>query len=58
MKFKGSGSKGTRIIERKRSVTDGQMDRRTRQKQYVSPTGGRHNNQVMGQTQFCCKVML
>ena len=23
MKFKGSGSKGTRVIERKRSVTDG-----------------------------------
>jgi len=35
MKFEG-----TRIIERKRSVTDGQTDRRTRQKQYVSP---RHN---------------
>ena len=29
MKFKGSGSKGTRVIERKRSVTDGQTDRRT-----------------------------
>ena len=40
MKFEGSGSKG---IERKRSVTDGQADRRTRQKQYVSPRGGRHN---------------
>ena len=25
MKFEGSGSKGTRVIERKRSVTDGQM---------------------------------
>ena len=24
MKFEGSGSKGTRVIERKRSVTDGQ----------------------------------
>ena len=24
--------------------TDGQTDRRTRQKQYVSPRGGRHNN--------------
>ena len=43
MKFEGSGSKGTRVIERKRSVTDGQTDRRTRQKQYVSPRGGRHN---------------
>jgi len=42
-KFEGSGSKGTRVIERKRSVTDGQTDRRTRQKQYVSPRGGRHN---------------
>ena len=28
MKFEDSGSKGTRIIERKRSVTDGQTDRR------------------------------
>ena len=40
MKFEGSGSKGTRVIERNRSVTDGQTDRRTRQKQYVSPRGG------------------
>ena len=56
MKFEGSGSKGTRVIERKRSVTDGQTDRRTdgrtdgrtdsqtdrrtRQKQYVSPRVG------------------
>jgi len=24
MKFEGSGSKGTRVIDRKRSVTDGQ----------------------------------
>jgi len=32
MKFEGSGSKGTRVIERKRSVTDGQTDK-----------GGRHN---------------
>jgi len=46
MKFEGSGSKGTRVIERKRSVTDGQTDRRTRQKQYVSPRGGRHNYSV------------
>ena len=28
MKFEGSGSKGTQVIERKRSVTDGQTDRR------------------------------
>ena len=28
MKFEGSGLKGTRVIERKRSVTDGQTDRR------------------------------
>ena len=27
MKFEGSGSKGTRVIERKRSVTDGQTDK-------------------------------
>jgi len=42
MKFEGSGPTGTRVIERKRSVTDGQTDRRTRQKQYISPRGGRH----------------
>ena len=35
MKFEGSWSKGTRVIERKRSVTDGHTD-----KQYVSPRGG------------------
>jgi len=29
MKFEGSGLKGTRVIERKRSVTDGRTDRRT-----------------------------
>jgi len=29
MKFEGSGSKGTQVIERKRSVTDGQTDGRT-----------------------------
>jgi len=40
MKFEGSGSKGTQVIERERSVTEGQTDRRTRQKQYVSPRGG------------------
>jgi len=40
MKFEGSGPKGTQVIERKRSVTDGQTARRTRQKQYVSPRGG------------------
>ena len=28
MKFEGSGSKGTRVIERKRSVTDRQTARR------------------------------
>jgi len=55
MKFEGSGSKGTWVIERKRSVTDGQTarridgqtDRRTRQKQYVSPRGGRHNRGLL-----------
>ena len=40
MKFEGSGPKGTRVIERKRSVTDGQTAGRTGQKQYVSPRGG------------------
>ena len=29
MKFEGSGSKGTRVIERKRSVTDRQTDELT-----------------------------
>ena len=29
MKYEGSGSKGTQVIERKQSVTDGQTDRRT-----------------------------
>ena len=37
MKFEVSGSKGTRVIERKRSVTDGQTARRTRQKQICLP---------------------
>ena len=27
MKFEGSGSKGTQVIEQKRSVTDGQTDK-------------------------------
>jgi len=61
MKFEGSGSKGTRVIERKQSVTDGQTARQTdgQGKNNMSPPeGGRHNNQVMGRTQFCCKVML
>jgi len=40
MKFEGSWSKDTRVIERKRSVTDGQTDRWTRQKQFVFPRGG------------------
>jgi len=29
MKFEGAGSKGTRVIERKRSVTDRQTDKLT-----------------------------
>jgi len=43
MKFEGSGSKGTRVIERKRSVTDGQTDRRTdgQGKNNMSPPEGR-----------------
>ena len=45
MKYEGSGSKGTQVIERKRSVTDGQTDRRTdgQGKNNMSPPeGGRH----------------
>jgi len=42
MKFEGSGSKGTRGIERKRSVTDGQTARRTdgQGKNNMSPPEG------------------
>ena len=42
MKFEGSGSKGTRVIERKRSVTDGQTARRTdgQGKNNMSPPEG------------------
>ena len=42
MKFEGSGSKGTRVIERKQSVTDGQTDRRTdgQGKNNMSPPEG------------------
>jgi len=46
MEFEGSGSKGTQVIERKRSVTDGQTARRTdgQGKNNMSPPeGGRHN---------------
>jgi len=49
MKFEGSGLKGTQVIERKRSVTDGQTARRTdgqtdRAKTICLPQrGGRHN---------------
>jgi len=39
MKFEGSGSKGTRVIERKRSVTDGQG-----KNNMSPPEGGRHNH--------------
>jgi len=52
MKFEGSGSKGTRVIEQKRSVTDGQTDRRTdgQGKNNMSPPeGGRHNSKQPGQ---------
>jgi len=38
MKFEGSGSKGTRVIERKRSKTDGQG-----KNNMSPPEGGRHN---------------
>jgi len=37
VKFEGSGSKGTRVIEQKRSVTDGQTDRA---KTMSPPEGG------------------
>jgi len=42
MKFEGSGLKGTRVIERKRSVTDGQTARRTdgQGKNNMSPPEG------------------
>ena len=46
MKFEGSGSKGTRVIERKRSVTDGQTDGQPdgQGKNNMSPPEGvRHN---------------
>ena len=49
MKFQGSSSMGTRVIERKRSVTDGQTARRTdgQGKNNMSPPkGGRHNNSL------------
>jgi len=42
MKFEGSGSKSTQVIERKRSVTDGQTARRTdgQGKNNMSPPEG------------------
>jgi len=42
MKFEGFGSKATRVIERKRSVTDGQTARRTdgQGKNNMSPPEG------------------
>jgi len=46
MKFEGSGSKGTQVIERKQSVTDGQTDRQPggQGKNNMSPPeAGRHN---------------
>jgi len=69
MKFEGSGSKGTRVIERKRSVTDGRTDGQTARRidgqgknNMSPPEGGRHNNKVSGQTQFaarsCCDLGL
>jgi len=47
MKFEGSGSKGTGVIVRKRSVTDGQTDRRIDRQgknKMSPPEGGRHKN--------------
>ena len=62
MKFEGSGSKGTRVIERKRSVTDGQTDRRTdgQGKNNMSPPEGgdiikKANNNAVS-TRPCCHV--
>jgi len=48
MKFKDSGSKGTRVIERKRSVTDGQTDGQTDKAE-----GGRHNYGPMFTSSTC-----
>ena len=59
MKFEGSGSKGTRVIERKRSVTDGPTDRRTdgQGKNNMSPPeGGRHNNNSNNDNSVVFKV--
>ena len=46
MKFEGSRSKGTRVIERKRSETDGQTARQPdgqRKNNMSPPERGRHN---------------
>jgi len=58
--IEGSGSKGTRVIERKRSVTDGQTDRRTdgQGKNNMSPPeGGRHNNSSNSKLFSSTKIM-
>jgi len=57
MKYEGSRSKGTQVIERKRSVTDGQTDRRTdgQGKNNMSPPeGGRHNKHLFVFFYKCC----
>jgi len=46
MKFEGSGSKGTRVIEQKRSVTDGQTDKAKKKFFPQGGGGGRHNQLV------------
>jgi len=53
MKFEGSGSKGTLVIERKRSVTDGQTDGRPdgqtdKAKTICLPQRGKRHNKVTG----------
>jgi len=65
MKFEGSGSKGTRVIELKQSMTDGQTARRTdgQGKNNMSPPegGGRHNKYMMLWRNFkvvCIKTTL
>jgi len=58
MKFEVSGSKGTQVIERKRSVTDGQTDRQPdgQGKNNMSPPeGGRHNKVPQRAKRVCSK---
>jgi len=57
LRFEGSGSKGTRVIERKRSVTDGQTDRqpdRQGKNNMSPPEGGRYNYYMLGKSVCVC----